>query len=338
MNKINRITPLLVVIILLNTFNTIAQENKDAEFKPSGNFSGNVFSNFHVQLNSPELESAFEVQRAYFGYNYKLSENFTAILKLDIGSPNQTSQYDLLKRYAYFKNAGLVYHKNKLTLSFGLIDLFQFKAQEKIWNHRYIYQSFQDLYKFGNSADLGFSAEYKMNDFLSADFSVMNGEGYNQLQTDNAYKSALGICVFPVKNLVVRLYADYIEKDEIQTTWSSFIAYDFNKKASIGIEYNVKLNYNYNLNQTLSGISTYASYEISKMIEIFGRFDKLWSNKIEGYPYQWNINKDGSSIIAGLQFSPIKNIKMAVNYQDWVPYASNIDNEYYIYLNLEYKF
>jgi len=337
MNKINRITPFLVVIILLNTFNIIAQENKDVEFKPSGNFTGNIFSNFHIQLNSPELESAFEVQRAYFGYNYKISENFTAILKLDIGSPNQTSQYDLLKRYAYFKNAGLVYQKNKLTLSFGLIDLFQFKAQEKIWNHRYIYQSFQDLYKFGSSADLGFSTEYKMNDYFSLDFSIMNGEGYNQLQTDNAYKSALGICIFPVKNLIVRLYTDYMEKDEIQTTWSSFITYDFNKKASIGVEYNVKLNYNYVLNQTLSGISTYGSYEISKMIEIFGRFDKLWSNKTEGDPYQWNINKDGSTIIAGLQFSPIKDMKMAVNYQDWVPYTSNIDNEYYIYLNLEYK-
>lgn len=338
MNNIKRYSLTIIVLVGLNTFRTIAQENIDTEFKPSGNFSANVFSNFHVHLNSTELESAFEVQRAYFGYTYRMSENFTAILKLDIGSPNQTSQYDLLKRYAYFKNAGLVYHKNKLTLSFGLIDLFQFKIQDHIWAHRYIYQSFQDLYKFGSSADLGLSAEYKMNDYFSADFSVMNGEGYNQLQTDNAYKSALGLTIFPVKNVIVRLYADYIEKDEIQTTWSSFIAYDFNKKATIGIEYNLKLNYNYNIDQKLSGISTYASYEISKMVQIFGRFDKLWSNKIEGEPYQWNINKDGSAIIGGIQVTPIKNIRIAINYQDWVPYANNIENEYSLYFNLEFKF
>ncbi|MGE0089719.1 MAG: hypothetical protein AB7S50_09635 [Bacteroidales bacterium] len=338
MYSIKRFSLTLIVLVGLTAFRTHAQENNDQEFKPSGKFKGNVFSNFHMQLNSPELESAFEVQRAYFGYTYQMSENFTAILKLDIGSPNQTSQYDLLKRYAYFKNAGLVYHKNKLTLSFGLIDLFQFKVQERFWNHRYIYQSFQDLYKFGNSADLGFSAEYKMNDFLSGDFSVMNGEGYNQLQTDNAYKSALGISVFPLKNLTIRLYADYMEKDEIQTTWSSFVAYDFNHKASIGIEYNIKLNYNYTIDQNLSGISMYASYEISKMVQLFGRFDKLWSNKISGEPYQWNINKDGSAIIGGVQVTPIKNILIAINYQDWVPYANNIENEYYLYCNLEFKF
>jgi hypothetical protein len=267
-----------------------------------------------------------------------MSENFSAVLKLDIGSPNQTSQYDLLKRYAYFKNAALVYTKNNLTLSFGLIDLFQMKLQEKTWDRRYIFQSFQDLYKFGSTADLGLSVDYKINDYVSSDFVVMNGEGYNQLQNDNAYKSALGISVYPVKNLIVRLYADYMEKEEIQTTWSSFIAYDYNKKASIGIEYNLKLNYNYVSGQKLNGLSTYVSYDISKMVEIFGRYDRLWSNKIEGAPYQWNINKDGSAIIAGVQVSPIKNVRVALNYQDWVPYAKNIDNKYFMYLNLEYKF
>jgi hypothetical protein len=329
---------MLIALLILINLSVFSQENNDSDFKPTGKFIGNVFSNFHIQMNSPELESAFEVQRAYFGYNYRMSENFTAILKLDIGSPNQTSQYDLLKRYAYFKNAELVYHKNNLTLSFGLIDLLQFKIQDHIWGHRYIYKSFQDLYNFGNSADLGLSAEYKMNEYICADFTVMNGEGYNQLQTDNSYKSAIGLTVLPVKNLTVRLYADYIEKDEIQTTWSSFVAYDFNHKASIGIEYNLKLNYNYNIDQRLSGISTYASYEISKMVQLFGRFDKLWSNKIDEEPYQWNINKDGSAIIGGVQVTPIKNIRIALNYQDWVPYANNIDNEYYLYCNLEFKF
>jgi len=268
MNKTKLFGSMLVALLLLTNLSVYSQENKDSAFTPTGKFIGNVFSNFHIQMNSPELESAFEVQRAYLGYSYNMSENFSAVLKLDIGSPNQTSQYDLLKRYAYFKNAALVYTWNKLTLSFGLIDLFQMKLQEKTWDHRYIFQSFQDLYKFGSTADLGLSVDYKINDYVSSDFAIMNGEGYNQLQTDNSYKSALGISVYPIKNLIVRLYADYMEKDEIQTTWSSFIAYDFNKIASIGIEYNLKLNYNYISDQKLNGLSTYVSYDISKMVEI----------------------------------------------------------------------
>lgn len=338
MNNLKRFYLAFFVLISLNALQIKAQEKSDTEFKPYGNFNGTVFSNFHVQINSPVYESAFEVQRAYFGYNYYMSENFTTLLKLDIGSPNQTSQYDLLKRYAYFRNAGLIYKRNKLSLSFGLIDMFQFKIQENMWDHRYIYQSIQDLHKFGSSADLGVSASYKFNDFISTDFCVANGEGYNQLQTDNSYKSALGVSINPLKYIIIRLYADYTEKDEIQTTYSSFLGFDNNSNIKAGVEYSLKENYNFNKNQKLNGFSVYGLYRFNKLIEVFGRYDQLWSNTIDADPYQWNINKDGSAIIAGLQVSPIKNVRLALNYQDWVPYAKNIDNKYFMYLNLEYKF
>lgn len=315
----------------------LAQNNEDT-FIPSGKINGKVFSNFHYQLFSEDGESAFAVERAYFGYEYFLSENFTVNLKLDIGSPNQDSPYDILKRYAYFKNAALIYNKDKLTLSFGLIDLYQFKVQEKFWGHRYIYNSFQDKHKFGSSADLGAAVIYKFTDYLSADLSVMNGEGYNQLQTDNTYKTGLGITAIPIKGLTARVYVDYIEQDEIQTTWVSFIGYDFKKIVQAGVEYNYQMNNKYNEDQNLHGFSAYASWQIFEKWQFFARYDKLWSNTLVGEPYEWNINKDGSALITGIQFSPIKNINIAANYQDWYPYAQNIDNESYFYLNLEYKF
>ena len=72
--------------------------------------------------------------------------------------------------------------------------------------------------------------------------------------------------------------------------------------------------------------------------KLFGRFDKLWSNTIAGDDYDWNLNKDGSAIIGGVQFKPHKKINIAANYQDWYPYAKNMENISYIYLNLQYKF
>lgn len=313
-------------------------QTEENTFTATGHVYGKVFSNFHYQLFSDEQESAFAVDRAYFGYEHKVSEEFTVNLKLDIGSPNQQSSYDILKRYAYFKNAALIYKKEELTISFGLIDLYQFKVQEKFWAYRYLYKSFQDEHKFGSSADLGASVSYKFNDYISADITVMNGEGYNQLQSDNTYKTGFGITINPVKGLIGRIYADYTEQDEIQSTIAAFIGYKFEKIARIGVEYNYQQNNKYLLDHDLYGLSVYGAFSFLEKWELFGRYDKLWSNTIEGDSYDWNINKDGSALIAGLQFQAHKNVKIAANYQDWYPYVQNIENESFFFLNLEYKF
>lgn len=336
--KTNRQFLLFFIALALLFSKHVVSQEKEETFKPSGKVYGKVFSNFHYQLFTNEQESAFAVDRAYFGYEYFVSKEFTVNLKLDIGSPNQNSQYDILKRYAYFKNAALIYTKNNLQINFGLIDLYQFKVQEKFWGHRYIYKSFQDEHKFGSSADLGASLNYTFNEFISADITVMNGEGYNQLQNDNAYKTGLGITANPIKDLTARIYIDYTEHEEIQTSWIAFLGYKFKKTAKIGVEYNYQVNNKYLKDHNLYGFSSYASVNISEKWEAFGRYDKLWSNKVPGDETYWNITKDGSAIITGIQFAPHKNIKIAANYQDWYPYAENLENESFFYLNLEYKF
>jgi hypothetical protein len=45
--------------------------------------------------------------------------------------------------------------------------------------------------------------------------------------------------------------------------------------------------------------------------------------------------EDGSALIGGVQFQPIEQVKLALNYQDWVPFAANMGNVAYIFINLE---
>ncbi len=61
------------------------------------------------------------------------------------------------------------------------------------------------------------------------------------------------------------------------------------------------------------------------------------SNILEGETYPWHLAGDGTALIAGVQFRPIKNIKAALNYQDWYPWAANLQGGGFIYLNLEVK-
>lgn len=310
--------------------------SKDHDFEPSRKTFAKVYSNFHAGISNSDQRSAFEITRAYFGYKHNFDPNFSATLKLDIGSPNDESQYSLLRRYAYFKNAALHYRYEKLTVNFGLIDLFQFKLQEKFWDRRYIYKSFQDEYRYGSSADIGISLFYQLNKYILLQAGLMNGEGYKQLQLDNIYKTALST-EFTVGKLTSKLYFDYTEEKTAQTTYGYFIGYKRNI-GSLGYEYNHKRNHNFNEGKNQHGQSFYASFHINDKIQLFGRYDIVRSNILAEDVLPWNLSNDGSAVLTGVQYSPVKNVKMALNYQDWYPYAMDEPNLAYIYFNVEFSF
>ncbi|MCK4663757.1 MAG: hypothetical protein KAT68_12875 [Bacteroidales bacterium] len=316
----------------------VAQNDNINDFKPSGKTFGKIFSNFHTGLSDADKSSAFEITRAYFGYSYNMSKDFSATVKLDIGSPEDASPYSLLRRYAYFKVASLNYNKDALFVSFGLIELHHFQMQEKFWGHRYIYKSFQDEHKFGSSADIGLCLKYQLTDNISFDGSIINGEGYKRLQSDDTYKGTFGVTFNLANNLFTRIYYDLTIKSETQATYSGFLGYKIKKKYSLGIEYAYKYNNDFNCDNHKYGYSIYGDYFLNDKLEIFGRYDMLNSNKIDNEDCPWNLEKDGSAIIGGIQYSPIENVKIALNYQDWYPLAKNEDNLSYIFVNVEFSF
>ncbi|MEZ5083544.1 MAG: hypothetical protein R2750_08850 [Bacteroidales bacterium] len=334
----NTFKQLFLIVLLLGYSLTYSQDKDSTFLKPKGTVYGKIFANYHTQINSESKESAFEIKRAYFGYKSQLSKYFDANIKLDIGSPEDISEFSLIRRYAYFKNAYVRYKKKKLTTSFGIIDLLQFKMQETYWAHRYIDKSFNDRYKFGSSADLGAQVIYNWADWISTDFTLMNGEGYTKLQSDNTLTAGVGISFYPIKNLVFRMYYDYSDKSVAQSTIVTFVGYEITEKIITGIEYNAKINEDFVEEHNRQGYSAYLSYYPVKKLQVFGRYDKVGSNIISGENSPWNLAKDGSAIIAGVEYSPIKYIKIALDYQDWYPLAENTANLQFIFLDVEISF
>jgi hypothetical protein len=330
----------LLKVITLTMLSTIGytQPEENEEKKISGQPILRVFANFHSQIGSETGASAFEVERAYIGYRAVLYDDFEFKINLDIGSPDDVSEFSRIRRYAYFKNAALKYTSNWFSTSFGLIDMTHFKLQEKFWGHRYIERSFSDRFRFGPSADLGWNFVAQPVDLISVDFTLSNGEGYNNLQRDNTLKAGLGVTVKPIEWLSIRVYGDIMEKSVRQSTLAGFIGYQLRNLLTVGVEYNHKFNDLFQDGYERYGYSAYASYNIWKMLELFARYDWAGSNMPDNAENPWNLDKDGSSIIAGIQYEPIRQIRLALTYHDWFPYAANLDNESYIYLNLEYRY
>jgi len=174
------------------------------------------------------------------------------------------------------------------------------------------------------------------NEFITIDLSFMNGEGYQSVQLDNAYETGFGISLYPLKKWTIRAFVDYYEKEEIENTYGAFIGYK-SDRLIFGGEFNYQRNFNFKDENNSWGISGYASYNITKKFEIFGRYDYISTNVLPNELYSWNWEKDGNKILAGVQFKPVDKLKIAVDYQSWIPYYLSLDSEHFLYLNFEFN-
>lgn len=320
----------IFLLLIVEVFGQNPQ-TKDA-FKPSGETFVKIYTNYHSNFTNGTTRNLFEVTRAYMGYKYSFTKYFSAKANLDIGNPG----FGKLQMTAYLKNAFVQYKRNGLTARFGLIGTYIFNSQESQWGNRYLFKSFQDQNGFGPSADLGLSLAYQLNSFMSVDFAVLNGEGYKRIEVDSTLKYTVGVTLKPVKTLAFRIYYDYMNKQAAQQTLSFFLAYTGTKWKG-GAEYNKQYNHSMSSGKDYSGYSFYATYYFKK-IDIFGRYDYLSSVTLANQLNPWNFAKDGQELIAGVEFSPVKGVKVSPNYQLWKPRDAAKSSVSGAYLSLEIKF
>lgn len=334
-----RMRVLLCTLLFLSgllPLNTEAQE--DSLFLPSGKVSGVIYSNFHQGITrTPGSDAAFEITRVYLGYEYLMTPEISGRITLDIGSPDDISPFSKLRRYAYFKFAYVAYEKEKLEMQFGLIGTLHYKLQEQLWERRYLRKAFADEFKLGPSADLGFQAVYHFSPLLTADFTMTNGEGFTRLQMDDAFKYGAGLTFGRQESWISRVYADYMKNGETQISWAAVTSATFMKRLNLTFEYNYQHNYALTPGHHLFGWSAYGKYNLGQRSQLFARFDQLRSNIPGGQTHPWHLADDGSALVGGFQYAPVKPLKIALSYQDWVPWAANLDTRAFLFLNMEIR-
>ena len=322
----------MILAALLTCIGIGAQAQDAKTEEPKGKAIVQVFGNFHTGFGVDNDDRGFELERSYLGYEYNLGKGLSVKAVMDIGKSSDVSDY---QRIAYIKNAQVQWKNGNLTFSGGLISTTQFNFQEKFWGYRYIMKSFQDEYKFGNSADLGVSIAYKFADWLSADAIIVNGEGYKKIQKNDGLNYGLGVTLTPVKGFQVRVYGGLNEsgeegKEEIANL-ATFVGYKC-ERFTIGAEYNRMWNTPYADGADLYGYSLFASAKLSKLADIYARYDDLNSKD------DWNIEKDESAAIIGAQFKLGKFVKIAPNFRVTMPKADGAENAFYAYVNCYFGF
>lgn len=333
----------LATFLLFNTTATYAQESET--FKPSGKIIARGFFDYSQGFGDAKKESGFDITRAFLGYNYQITPTIQAQVVID-GASGRNNKGNL---EVYLRNAFVRWQDKGFDISAGEIGLLQFNLQESYWGYRYVLKSLQDLNKMGHSVDLGVTAQYKFNDYLSADISITNGEGYKVVKKNNSTRYAAGLNIRPIKNTILRIYADTYNDGEdsrdalpngiTDTKYSDqkaialFAGYQ-TSNISTGIEFNKVFNKGFIENKNYYGYSFFASGKIASKWKLYGRYDLVKSQSPENFKSAWN-SSDGQLMIAGVEYHPIKQLKISPNLRNINPDRKK--SEQYLFVNLEFN-
>ncbi|MDC0201670.1 hypothetical protein OAJ56_00355 [Flavobacteriales bacterium] len=297
-----------------------------------------VFTNFNYDL-SPAADiqdligtrddfKAFEIKRAYLGYKYDFDDNLSAKVTFDIGSNSGGSDYT-----AYLKIASLNWKASEnISLNMGMIGTKNFKFMEKSWGLRYIEKSAMDKYKWASSADAGISMDYKLMDGLSIDAQLINGEGYKNTQDDfGLLRYGVGL-TYELGDLSFRVFRDNFgsETDIYQNITTAAASYSMGN-LNIGGEKNIMTNASNIEDQSKDITSFYGSFKLNEKYSVFARMDNVSSED------DWNIDKDGTYAIGGIERKVTQGVKLAINIQSWKG-LTNSGSDETLFMNLECKF
>jgi len=338
----------------------------DSAFKPSGKLWGYVIGDYYYKDHSDSFNrggsnqytgiektrNAFQLRRAYLGYDYEISPKFSAQVLLaaedNITTSTGSTSGDLLsdnKLAFYVKNANIrvrnLWKGTDLVVGQVATPAYSLLI-EPTWGYRSIEKTISDIRKTP-SFDLGLTLQGKFDPKKgNYGYNVMVGNGTGAKPENDKYKWFYGDiwAKFFDKKILVDLYADYQRLNWIpewhhsRNMLKGFVAYT-TPQFTLGVEgfINSLTKDNFatktaggidTLSVKAKGISVFARGTVIKeKLAAFARFDtynpddKIDNTKYNKYVGNTTSYTDAgtkeSFFTVGLDYTPIKNIHFMPN-------------------------
>lgn len=356
----------MLLFIMLPLLKLKAQQ-KDTTFKPGGKLWGYVFGDYYYKAHADSLNrgganqytgieqgrNAFQIRRAYLGYNYDISSKFSAEFLLaaedNVTTKSGVTSGDLLsdnKLSFYIKLANIRWKNiwKGTDLVVGQISTPAFSLLiDPIWSYRSIERTIADVRRTP-SYDLGAALQGKFDPAKgNFGYNLMVGNGTGAKPENDKYKWLYGdvYAKFFDRKLVLDLYADY-QRLNWSPSWhhsrsmiKGFVAYN-TPGFTIGAEAFINRLHNNNfateivtskidtLSDQAKGLSVFVHGPIIKnKLGYFARFDsynpsdKINNSVFSKYASNTSNYNDPVTkeqfVTAGLDFTPSKNVHFMPN-------------------------
>lgn len=287
-----------------------------------------IFTGFRYGFKDDyKPQAAFEFNQGIIGYFHQLAPAVsgkimfdvtrTTSLTLDSSGQSMVVHYFEGSKYtAYLKMAEIKWDiTDWLAMRVGqLLNTQYLTFQDPFWGYRYVDVTFQERFRLGQPADFGIQADLKAGEKFLNQFSVVNGEGpFRHQDLNGKFIFSNNIQYSPVKNLTLKLYADYGPAIDTGAAYGDkwVISFFTGYKAArfrIGGEYDFVNNYNWQEGRDHSGFSVFAGWNFYKKLDLLARWDHLQVKT----PAETEVL---NYVIAGLQYEPVKMFTTAVNFR-----------------------
>lgn len=350
---------LLIFLLLINLLTGQLHAQSATEFKPSGKVWGLTFTDFYWKAAGdtatwasraeysgvPEDVYAFAIRRAYLGYDYQWSPQFSASVLLE-GSDNiQATRGDrtvtIKSLHVRWKD---IYPQADLLV--GQIPTLAYTFMiEKAWGYRSVEKTIMDMRGVRSSSDLGIALMGRFDSLGTYGYNLMIGNGTGtkpeELTQSGKHKiySAEVYGYMLDRKLVLDLYVDYLTglNDRTVFTFRPFVALQL-PELTIGVELFSMKQHNIKSDGSSGeqyGYSMFARAPIVKdKLSVFARYDSYDPDntyRLQDAPATYQ----GSNMfrhykeaffVAGLDFAPHKSVHIIPNI--WVnSYEAKADAE-----------
>lgn len=299
-----------------------------------------VFGNAEYSFDNNSYN--YYLGRTHIGAKYVFNQNWSAKVIIDRGRPTSLNDFVFtdttgswsvepdVNDGAYYtmwlKFASIKWNITpKLSLETGALLQNHYITQERFWGHRFVAQTFQDRYWKIPSSDLGFLARYKINETISLDAAITNGEGLRVKQDDTGkIKFAGGIDVNLADWIQLRAYSHFRQSpinNSDESMLSLFAGFTPCDRFRIGGEINFMHNLNFVSDVNSYGFSAFAILDFADYFDVYFRVDQLSYNLPEASLSEL---LGGNAIISGVSYSPVESVRFSLNYQNWIQVSKNV--------------
>jgi hypothetical protein len=208
-------------------------------FKVSGLLFGDAYAVFAHHDPAVDDQTGFWIRRGYLTFDAQVADEWSARLRFEINSPGDFETNSKLDPFV--KDAYLAWKHDGHELYLGLASAPTFDFVEGFWGQRPIEKTPLDLYRIGNSRDLGVAykgAAYDGRVFYHAMLGNGSGDGS---ETNKGKKVMAGLGFRPTDQWVAQVYADYEDRPGAtnRTTLQAFTGWK-GSRSRYGLQYAVQ--------------------------------------------------------------------------------------------------
>lgn len=250
------------------------------KIKVSGYVFGDAYGLIDHHNPAVEDQTGFWIRRGYLTFDSAITDTWSSRLRFEVNSPGNFTTNGLLDPYV--KDAYLAWKDEVRELYFGMSPSPTWDFIESFWGYRQIEKTPLDLYRMGNSRDIGIA--YKDTAAGGKVFyhaMVGNGAGTGS-ETNEGKKAMFSIGYNLTPSFTAQFYADYEDRPNHtnRNTWQGFLGLR-TEQARYGLLYAWQNREQQGApDAPVSVASIFGAWNLTEKSSFMARYD----HSFEGYP------------------------------------------------------